>query len=317
MGQCWRRLCLLVMVLSVVLMALSGCGNTLTGRPTEGNTARGNSAGALTVRVLDVGQGDAILVRTPEETILIDTGDTDEAAKLKAALDKEGVKIIDKLLITHPHRDHLGGSAMVFQNYDVKAVYDNGQPATPRFYRAYLKTIHEKNIPYKTLRDGDRLDFGGGVSFAVLSPTEEMVEEGGRGKDGKINLNINSLVGRLTYGDFAMMFTGDAEKPTEQALLARHPGSGLKCQVLKAGHHGSKTSSSAAFLKAVHPEVALISCGEGNAYHHPHPSVRRSYEKHHIDFYRTDVNGTITIETDGKTYRVTPERGVKNSDKEN
>lgn len=307
MHRCWRSLCFLLMTFSVALMALSGCGNTSADK----------SAAPLTVCVLDVGQGDAILVRTSEETILIDAGDTDEAEKLKAALDQAGVKTIDKLLITHPHRDHLGGSAMVFQNYDVKAVYDNGQPATPNFYRTYLRTIQKKNIPYKTLRDGDRLDFGGGVSFTVLSPTEEMVEEGGRGKDGKINLNLNSLVGRLTYGDFAMMFTGDAEKPTEQALLKRHHGNGLRCQVLKAGHHGSKTSSSAAFLKAVQPEVALISCGVGNAYHHPHPSVRRSYEKQHIDFYRTDVNGTITVETDGKTYRVTPERGEKNSDKEN
>lgn len=309
MRRRWETVLCLLVTLSLALMALAGCGGT---------TAKESSAAAsLTVKVLDVGQGDAILIRTPDETILLDAGDTDEAAKLKAALDQEGIKIIDKLIITHPHRDHLGGSAMVFQNYTVKAVYDNGQLATPKFYRDYLKTIKAKNIPYRTLRDGDRLDFGGGVSFTVFSPTEAMVKEGGHGKDGKINLNLNSLVGRLAYGQFAMMFTGDAEKPTEQALLKRHPGSELRCQVLKSGHHGSKTSSSSAFLKAVQPEVALISCGAGNSYHHPHVSVRRSYEKLHIDFYRTDVNGTITVVSDGRTYRVTPERGVKNSDKEN
>ena len=307
MRRHWRILCFLMM-LSLTLVSLVGCGI-----PMEKSAV----ASHLTVKMLDVGQGDAILIRTPDETILIDTGDTDEAAKLKAAFDKEGVKTIDKLIITHPHRDHLGGSAMVFQNYAVKAVYDNGQPTTPKFYRDYLKTIKVKNIPYKTLRDGDRLDFGGGVSFTILSPTEEMVQEGGREADGKINLNLNSLVGRLAYGNFAMMFTGDAEKPTEQALLKRHPAGDLRCQVLKAGHHGSKTSSSLAFLKAVQPEVALISCGAGNSYHHPHASVRRSYEKQRIDFYRTDVNGTITVESDGQTYRVTPEQGVKNSNKGN
>ena len=170
MRRHWRILCFLMM-LSLTLVSLVGCGI-----PMEKSAV----ASHLTVKMLDVGQGDAILIRTPDETILIDTGDTDEAAKLKAALDKEGVKTIDKLIITHPHRDHLGGSAMVFQNYAVKAVYDNGQPTTPKFYRDYLKTIKVKNIPYKTLRDGDRLDFGGGVSFTILSPTEEMVQEGGR-----------------------------------------------------------------------------------------------------------------------------------------
>ena len=308
MKRRWGTLCFMMVALIIMLMPLAGCGGTSAGE---------TAVSRLTVKVLDVGQGDAILIRTSEETILVDAGDTDEAAKLTAALEKEGIKTIDKLIITHPHRDHLGGSAMVFQNYIVRAVYDNGQPATPKFYRDYLKMIKAKNIPYKTLRDGDRLDFGGGVSFTVLSPTEEMVKEGGHGKDGKSNLNLNSLVGRLTYGSFAMMFTGDAEKPTEHALQKRHPGSELRCQVLKSGHHGSKTSSSSPFLKAVQPEVALISCGAGNSYHHPHASVRRNYEKHRIDFYRTDVNGTITVESDGQTYRVMPERGAKNSDKEN
>lgn len=316
MRRRWRTW-LFLMVMGAALMALSGCG-AKAGEPSHSATPReAASSSALVVKVLDVGQGDAILIRTGKETILLDAGDTDEVSKLKAALDREGIKVIDKLIITHPHRDHLGGAAMVFQNYTVKAVYDNGQTATPKFYRDYLKTIKAKHIPYQTLRDGDALDFGGGVSFTVLSPTEAMVKEGGHGEDGKINLNLNSLVGRLTYGSFAMMLTGDAEKPTEEGILKRHAGSDLRCQVLKSGHHGSKTSSRPAFLKAVKPEVALISCGAGNSYHHPHPSVRRLYEKQHIDFYRTDVNGTITVESDGKTYRVTSERGAKNSDKGN
>lgn len=303
-----NRIPALLMALLLAVLALAGCAQTPQLKP---------SADGLTVKVLDVGQGDAILIRTAEQNILIDAGDTDEVKKLKAALDQEGIKTIDKLIITHPHRDHLGGSAMVFKNYEVKAVYDNGQLATPKFYRDYLKTIRDRNIPYKALRDGDTLDFGGGAVFTVLSPTEEMIAEGGHMPDGKINLNLNSIVGRLTYGSFAMMFTGDAEKPTEEKLLKRHRGDDLRCQVLKVGHHGSKTSSGARFLQAVQPEIALISCGKGNSYHHPHPSLRRNYEKRHIDFYRTDVNGTITVVSDGAAYRVTPERGEKNSNKEN
>lgn len=304
-----KRIFGIVSVLLLAVMLLAGCGGS------QAKSSASAAAGTeVTIKMLDVGQGDAILIRTPEQTVLIDTSDSDEQAKFREALKKEGVTVIDKLIITHPHRDHLGGAALLFKEFTVKAVYDNGQPTTQKFYRDYLKQIKAKNIAYKALRDGDVLDFGGGVSFHVLSPTEAMVQDGGRTKDGKINLNLNSVVGRLTYGEFSMLFTGDAEVDTEKGILQRHSKDELKSLVLKSPHHGSKTSSSPAYLKAVQPKVALISCGTGNEYHHPHPSTRKKYEKDHIDFYRTDRNGTITIQTDGKSYTVTPERGDKNDD---
>jgi competence protein ComEC len=306
-GVVKRFFSLLVMLLFTVAL-VSGCGSSGAKAPAEGG---------LTIKMLDVGQGDAILIRTAAQTILIDTSDSDEQVKFRAALQKEGVTVIDKLIITHPHRDHLGGAALLFKEFTVKAVYDNGQATTQKFYRDYLKQIKAKKIAYKALRDGDVLDFGGGVSFQVLSPTEAMVEDGGQTKDGKINLNLNSVVGRLVYNDFSMLFTGDAELPTEQGILQRHGKDAVKSLILKSPHHGSKTSSSPAYLKAVQPKVALISCGTGNEYHHPHPSTRKRYEEDHIDFYRTDRNGTITVHTDGHGYTVTPERGVKNDDTEN
>ena len=311
-----KKLLCMVSVLVLLTAMLTGCGSSArsAGSASSGSNAAAGAGKDLTVKMLDVGQGDAILIRTAEQTILIDTGDTDEHEKFAAALKKEGVKTVDKLIITHPHADHLGGASVVFKECEVRAVYDNGQPTTQKFYRDYLKQIKAKNIAYKALRDGDVLDFGGGVSFHVLSPTEAMVQDGGRTKDGKINLNLNSVVGRLTYGEFSMLFTGDAEVDTEKGILQRHSKDELKSLVLKSPHHGSKTSSSPAYLKAVQPKVALISCGTGNEYHHPHPSTRKKYEKDHIDFYRTDRNGTITIRTDGKSYTVTPERGDKNDD---
>lgn len=263
------------------------------------------------IKALAVGQGDAILIRTPEQTVLVDTGDSSEIRRLRTALKKDGVHRLDKLIITHPHRDHIGGAAEVFRLCDVKAVYDNGQPTTTNIYREYLKTIQKKDIPYKSLRDGDVLDFGGGAVFQVLSPTQPMVDERGM-QNGKLNLNLNSVVARIQYGDFSMMLTGDAEIPTEEGILERHTVGELRCLVLKAAHHGSRSSSCERFLQAVGAEVVLISCAENNEYHDPHPSVLNRYKTFEMDYYRTDKNGTITIRTDGKTYSVQPEYGEKN-----
>ena len=258
--------------------------------------------------MLDVGQGDAILIRTAEQTILIDTGDTDEHEKFAAALKKEGVKTVDKLIITHPHADHLGGASVVFKECEVRAVYDNGQTTNSKLYREYLKTIKAKGIAYQALRDGDTLDFGSGVSFKVLSPTEEMVKEGGKNKDGKVNLNLNSVVGRLTYGNFSMLFTGDAEQETEAGILQRHKAEEIKSLVLKSPHHGSKTSSSPAYLKAAAPEAALISLGAGNEYHHPHQVTLDKYAKMNMKVWRTDQSGTITVTSNGQGYEIKGEK---------
>ncbi|MBR1759659.1 MAG: MBL fold metallo-hydrolase [Schwartzia sp.] len=264
----------------------------------------------VTVKVLAVGQGDAILIRTPEQTVLVDTGDTSETGRLRSALRKESVRRIDKLIVTHPHRDHIGGAATVFRLCDVKEVFDNGQPTTTSVYREYLKAIRKQGIPSRTLRDGDELDLGGGAVLRVLSPTQEMVDERGM-QNGKVNLNLNSLVARLEYGDFSMMLTGDAEALTEMGILKRHEPEMLRCNLLKAGHHGSRTSSVTAFLRALGADAALVSCGEDNEYHCPHPSVLARYEAEDMDVYRTDRDGTVTVRTDGKTYIIATERGKK------
>ena len=264
----------------------------------------------VTVKVLAIGQGDAILIRTPEQTILVDTGDTSETDRLRAALKKESVRRVDKLIITHPHRDHIGGAETVFRTCDVKEVFDNGQPTSTNVYREYLRTIQRKGIPSRTLRDGDVLDLGGGALLRVMSPTQEMVDERGI-QNGKVNLNLNSLVAKLEYGDFSMMLTGDAEALTEMGILNRYAPELLRCRLLKSGHHGSKTASGSKFLQALDADAALISCGEDNEYHCPHPSVLTRYEKQEMDVFRTDRDGTITVRTDGKTYSIETERGGK------
>lgn len=305
-----KKLLCMVSVLVLLTAMLTGCGSSArsAGSASSGSNAAAGAGKDLTVKMLDVGQGDAILIRTAEQTILIDTGDTDEHEKFAAALKKEGVKTVDKLIITHPHADHLGGASVVFKECEVRAVYDNGQTTNSKLYREYLKTIKAKGIAYQALRDGDTLDFGSGVSFKVLSPTEEMVKEGGKNKDGKINLNLNSIVGRLTYGDFSMLFTGDAEQETEAGILQRHKAEEIKSLVLKSPHHGSKTSSSPAYLKAAAPEAALISLGAGNEYHHPHQVTLDKYAKMNMKVWRTDQSGTITVTSNGQGYEIKGEK---------
>ena len=305
-----KKLLCMVSVLVLLTAMLTGCGSSArsAGSASSGSNAAAGAGKDLTVKMLDVGQGDAILIRTAEQTILIDTGDTDEHEKFAAALKKEGVKTVDKLIITHPHADHLGGASVVFKECEVRAVYDNGQTTNSKLYREYLKTIKAKGIAYQALRDGDTLDFGSGVSFKVLSPTEEMVKEGGKNKDGKVNLNLNSVVGRLTYGDFSMLFTGDAEQETEAGILQRHKAEEIKSLVLKSPHHGSKTSSSPAYLKAAAPEAALISLGAGNEYHHPHQVTLDKYAKMNMKVWRTDQSGTITVTSNGQGYEIKGEK---------
>lgn len=265
--------------------------------------------GTLTVKMLNIGQGDAILVQTGTQNMLIDTSDVDERDKLREELRKAGVQKIDKIVLTHPHADHIGGMEVLLNEYQVGMVYDNGMPSTSRVYLGYMKQLKEKNIKRQGLVAGDVLDLGDGVTFEVLAPSKELVAEG-TVKGYKHDPNNESVVGRLVFGSFTMMFTGDAEKKEEEDIL-KTAADRVQSKVLKVGHHGSKTSSSAEFLRAMQPETALISCGEGNDYGHPHKETLKKFDVLKLAVYTTPRNGTITVTSDGKTYKVMTERGEK------
>ena len=264
--------------------------------------------GEITVKVLNIGQGDSILIQTGEKTVLVDTSDVDERDKLRAELKKADVKKIDTIILTHPHADHIGGMDILLDEYPVGMVYDNGMPSTSKLFLGYVKKLKEKKIERKGLVAGDRVDLGGGAVFEVLAPSAELVKEGNV-KGYKHDPNNESVVGRLVYGNFSMMLTGDAEKKEEQEILAA--GSSVQSTILKSGHHGSKTSSSADFLRAVRPEAALISCGMNNDYGHPHKETMKKYHALDIPVYVTAENGTITVTSDGKTYDISVEKGEK------
>ena len=263
--------------------------------------------------MLNVGQGDSILIQTDEQNILIDTSDVDERDKLKRELYKLNAFTIDKLILTHPHADHIANATFLIQSgvFKVKSVYDNGIVSGSKMYLNYVTECQKRNVPLRKLNAGDQLDFGEGCSFIILAPAENYVNLL-NSADIKGDPNNESIIARLEYGNFSMMFTGDAEVPAEEKILAKLQ----PCNVLKAGHHGSKTASSAKFLSKVKPEYVLISAGEpvkkrgGNSYGHPHAQVIERYLLSGVDknnIYWTWKNGTVTVESDGQNFTVTPQ----------
>ncbi|MBQ6758928.1 MAG: MBL fold metallo-hydrolase [Selenomonadaceae bacterium] len=320
-------------VLMLATFILSGCGGQAKDEPKDEPRAEvkdeASSAqdvkGDLKISMLNVGQGDAILVQTGKQTVLIDTSDTDERELLVKELEKLSVTKIDKLILTHPHADHIGNAKVLInpskkeltanpylEKISVAEVYDNGIASTSPLYKSYMKAIDAKGIAHQSLKVGDTLDFGNSVKFNVLYPTPELVSAVNGGQ--KSDPNNESVVGKLTYKKFSMMFTGDAEKEVEAALLANNKTKDLKCDVLKSGHHGSYTASTKDFVAAVNPSYVLISCGPDeerrNTYGHPHIEPLENYLAQGIDaknIFCTRWNGTITITSDGKSFSVQPE----------
>ncbi len=301
-------------------MLLTGCGQS-GGQSSD--TATTNSKveakGQLTISMLDIGQGDAVLIQTGAKNILIDTGDDKyyedgkkgkENTQLLTELQKLKIDHIDTLVMTHAHADHIGKADKVIAQYGVKELVYNGIPSTSKYFINALKAAKANGTQQVKVKAGDVLDFGNGVSFEIVSPRQGLIDEDTAAIKAKKKVDVNneSVVGRLTFGNFAMLFTGDAEGPVEKDMVASY-GKKLKCQVLKAGHHGSKTSSTAEFLKLVQPESVVMSLGVNNQYGHPHEALLNRLQKQGIkNIYRTDANGTITIVSDGSSYSITTEK---------
>lgn len=244
--------------------------------------------------MLDVGQGDSILITTPaEKRILIDAGDGGvNVAKL---LVERGVSGLDLVVGTHPHADHIGGMDDVLDTLPVKHYLDNGLPHTTRTYSGVMERIESKEIAYKSGLLGMTFNLDDGAVLEILHP--DAVKLTGTRSD----LNSNSVVARLTHGENCFLFTGDAEEPAERALLN---GGLTPCDVLKVAHHGSNHSSSRAFLEVLKPEIAVISVGLGNRYGHPGEETLDRLTAVGAEVYRTDLMGTVTFVSDKKTIAV-------------
>lgn len=246
-------------------------------------------AGDLRVDVLDVGQGDSILIRTPaNKVILIDAAEP--GGHVSEQLKREGVDHIDLVIATHPHADHIGGMQQVLKDYPVKLYVDNSLPHTTQTYEGVMTEIEARKIPYRAAVNGSVFNLDDGAKLEILFPN------GAKLTGTRSDLNANSVVTRLTHGSDCFLFAGDSEEPTEQALLTQ----GLtQCDVLKVAHHGSQYSSSPAFLAAVRPKIALVSVAAGNRYHHPGPDTIERIRALGTAIYRTDESGQLSLTSTG------------------
>ena len=258
-------------------------------------------AAELIVKMLDVGQGDAFLIKTETENILIDTAEPSARDKLIEYLINDEVYTINRLILTHPHADHIGNAAFLINNGFVNELYDNGRASTNQYYRTYLKACKEYNIPRYTLREGDIFFLDDGAYLEILSANRNDNHE-----------NNNSIVAKLVYGNFSMLFTGDAESPLEEELFQN--SNELSTTILKAAHHGSKTSSSLDFVTAANPQYVFISAALNNKFGHPHAASLDNFLVAGVpkqNIFWTGKNGTVTVVTDGTNITVTPETSLQ------
>ena len=269
---------------------------------------RGESTekGILKVTFLDIRQGDSQVIQTPDgKVIVIDGGQSAtryspfDAGKevVIPYLESQGVKKMDVVVATHPDYDHNGGLiAVLNSHFPIGMVLDCGIVHTTGTYKKYMQAIADKKIPIIIPDAGDILDWGPSIQAQVLSPL------GPPERRGHLNLNNNSIVIRMEYGDVSFLFTGDCEHEEEDVILSS--GARIKSTILKAGHHGSKTASGSLFYYMCNPEVVTISAGKRNKFDHPHWEPRKLFREPGAEIYRTDFMGNITVLTDGKTYEV-------------
>jgi competence protein ComEC len=249
--------------------------------------------GELTITVIDVGQGDSIWVRTPDNlNYVIDGGEPSAGPTVVAYIRSSGVTALAAVILTHPDADHVGGLTAVLQAATTAQVIHNGQTKTTQAYQKFAAEIQRQAIPTVIARTGNTYAWGCCVTAGVVNPSDPLFTD----------VNDNSVVLRVSYGSFAALLPGDISTTAESAILSR--SFPIAAQVLKVAHHGSAYSSSSAFVSAVHPGAAIISVG-ANPYGHPSQDTLNRLAAASAIVYRTDQLGTIRVASNGAAYQVT------------
>jgi len=259
-----------------------------------------NSGRGFTFAMLDIGQGDALFVESPSGTqVLIDAGPPrkilGQLSRVMSPFDRK----IDAIIITNPDQDHIGGFLDVLKVYKVGALFEPGTFNDSKTYQNLKEEVKNKKIQEILARRGMRLHLGGGAVIDILFPDRDVSDW---------TTNDGSVVGKLSYGEISVMLMGDATEETERIILEENSKNVLESDVLKVGHHGSKTSTSAEFVEATSPAHALISAGGDNRYGHPHQEVLDTLNQFGVKVFRTDLLGTIIMKSDGKMLRWEYER---------
>lgn len=260
--------------------------NTLPDISSNVSNNTNENVGNLDIYYFDVGQADSILLRCDDQNMLIDAGNNADGKLIVNELKSMDIDTIDYLIGTHAHEDHIGGLDDVIDNFNIENFYMPSREYTSATYKSVLKSAENKNLKIVAPKIGDKFTLGS-ATCEVMSIDNDAKE-----------LNLTSIVIEVTNGDNKFLFTGDAEIENEEKRLWND------IDVLKVGHHGSRTSTSEDFIEQTKPEVAVISLGEGNSYGHPHKETMDLLNEYNVIIYRTDTQGTIHITSDGENYNI-------------
>ncbi len=289
--------CLIIIILSVLSCAIFLCSCSFGFNFTDSNTKAENE---LVVHYLDVGQGDSIFIELPNsQTMLIDAGVSGLGEGIVSYINDCGYSKINYLVATHPHADHIGSMAYVVKNIDVGEIYMPKVSTTTRTYEKLLTAISDKGLKIKSAHSGMSIADESDFSIDVLGPVT--IDED--------SLNNCSVLLKITHHNNKFLFIGDAEKQELSTINAD-----LSADVLKVGHHGSRTSTTEDLLERVDPSIAVISLGKDNDYGHPHKSTINLLNEFDVTTYRTDEDGTIIVTSDGSD--ITTQTGGKSIERE-
>lgn len=275
-----RKLRFILWLAAAVVLALGGLfkvsDDLLPARELTADTA---------VHFIDVGQGDAALLLSGGQAVLVDAGTSQSADSLVRYLQELGVTELYAAIATHPHADHIGGMAQVIEAFPIGHFYMGAETQNTATYERMLDALDAQGVPVSVPEPGEELVFDSGASVTFLGPADDVP---------KGNLNDRSLICLFRAGEQDVLLMGDAESAAEQSLLAHYPS--LRCDVLKVGHHGADTSSSVEFLRTVQPTTAVISCGVDNDYGHPDPQTLENLSLAGVDDVRiTAQSGTVIL----------------------
>lgn len=242
-----------------------------------------NASGDLVVQFIDVGEADCTLISNNGHNMLIDAGNNRDGKLLVNYFKSIGINKFDYLITTHSHEDHIGGMNNIIKSFEIDKFYIPNVSVDNMTYKEVIKSLNNKNINKETPSEDSIIELGNS-KLKVLSI-----------RDDKEDLNKDSIVLKLYYGNISLLFMGDAPSDIEHSILNKD----LKSNVLRVGHHGSRYSTSANFLYKVHPEYSIISVGNNNDYGHPHKVTIDKLNRVNSKIYRTDLNGTIIMTSDG------------------
>lgn len=280
----------LVYAILIAAVSLAFSGKTIMQSTIVSDVADGK----LHVFYLDVAQADSALIILPDgKSMLIDAGNKEDGDKIVKTIQNLGLDTVDYLIATHPHADHIGGMEQVVRAFDIGEIYMTNAQTNTKTFENLLLAIKEKDEKIIRAKAGVEIFSDENICAYFVAPNADSYDD----------LNNYSAVMKLTYGENSFLFTGDAEKISEDQIR-----SNIKCDVLKVGHHGSSSSTTKNFLKKTEPTYAVVSCGKDNSYGHPDNEVIKRLEVQKINIYRTDTNGTVEAVSDGKTITFNTER---------